>query len=66
VNVKFAGGQMTIDNALGGGQDLEAKFLDLKTLYQWSQYTDLSLQVSWADEDIDDLAVMAMINIKYD
>ncbi|MFN1580188.1 hypothetical protein [Vibrio rotiferianus] len=66
VNVKFAGGQMTIDNALGGGQDLEAKFLDLKTQYQWSQYTDLSLQVSWADEDIDDLAVLALINIKYD
>lgn len=64
-NIKFAGGQMNIDHNLGSDTDLEATFLDLSTQYQWSKFTDFTVQMSWADKDIDDLAVMAMVNIKY-
>ncbi|TOK18525.1 hypothetical protein CGI23_23925 [Vibrio parahaemolyticus] len=64
-NVKFAGGHISIDNTLGGGENIEAIFVDLKTQYQWSKYTDFEVQMSWANENIDDLALMAVVNIKY-
>lgn len=63
--LQFAGGQMSIDNELGSQKDIEATFADIKAQYQWSKYTDFSLQTSWANDDIDDLAAMAQINIRY-
>ncbi|WP_432452128.1 MULTISPECIES: hypothetical protein [unclassified Agarivorans] len=64
--LQFAAGHMNIDNYLGTSEDLKASFLDAKSHYQWSKYTDLGCQISWANEDIDDLAAMFIINIKYD
>ncbi|ROV57486.1 hypothetical protein EGH82_22855 [Vibrio ponticus] len=64
-NLQLAGGQMTIDNELGSNKNLEATFADIKAQYQWSKYTDFTLQTSWANDDIDDLAAMAQINIRY-
>ncbi|MDD1781282.1 hypothetical protein LRP49_08685 [Enterovibrio sp. ZSDZ35] len=65
LNIKVAAGHMSISNHLGNGQDTEAQFVDAKALYAWSKHTNIGMQVSWANEDIDDLAVMARINIRY-
>lgn len=66
LNIKLAGGVMDIENNLGSQTDLQSTFVDLSTRYQWSEYTDFTVQMSWADEDIDDFAVMGQINIRYD
>ncbi|MCO7013287.1 hypothetical protein [Vibrio paracholerae] len=44
---------------------VDATFADIKAQYQWSKYTDFSLQTSWANGDIDDLAAMAQVNLHY-
>ncbi len=64
-NIKLAGGHMSIDNVLGSHNDIKSTFADVKTQYKWSKYTDFEVQVSWADQDIDAVAAMAVVNIKY-
>ncbi|MGF1875989.1 hypothetical protein L4D77_11725 [Photobacterium frigidiphilum] len=65
-NLKVAAGHMNIDNNLGTSEDIQATFVDLSGQYQWSQYTDFEFRAGWANEDIDDTAVMALINIHFD